>query len=99
MATKEWRIFFGISAKRHGIPQVSIFFRRQGKKDIFLPFQVHPGPMERWWGESSCSSRSRFDEEIMVAHGCATHDYNLVSEKEMIRCSCYPGDAEITDLV
>ncbi len=27
--------------------------------------------------------RDQFEEEVMVAHGCATHDFNLVSESEI----------------
>ncbi len=67
------------------VPQVSIFFRREGKQDlIFTIPNVHPGPMgEIGGGNLPAILRERFDEEVMVAHGCATHDFNLVSESEI----------------
>lgn len=67
------------------IPQVSIFFRRSGKKDlIFTIPNVHPGPMgEIGGGNLPAILREQFPEEVMVAHGCATHDFNLVSESEI----------------
>lgn len=67
------------------VPQVSIFFRRAGKKDlIFTIPNVHPGPMgEIGGGNLPAILRDRFTEEVMVSHGCATHDFNLVSESEI----------------
>jgi putative membrane protein len=66
------------------VPQVSLFFSREGAGDAVLTIpNVHPGPM----GEIGSANlpkiiHDRFDEEIFVAHGCATHDFNLVSESE-----------------
>jgi putative membrane protein len=67
------------------VPQVSIFFRREGKQDlIFTIPNVHPGPMgEIGGGNLPAILRDQFPEEVMVAHGCATHDFNLVSESEI----------------
>ncbi|HWQ68088.1 MAG TPA: DUF2070 family protein [Methanospirillum sp.] len=67
------------------VPQVSIFFRRPGKQDLFFTIpNVHPGPMgEIGGGNLPAILRERFSEEVMVAHGCATHDFNLVSESEI----------------
>lgn len=67
------------------IPQVSIFFKRPGKLDLILTIpNVHPGPMgEIGGGNLPAIMRDQFDEEVMVAHGCATHDFNLVSESEI----------------
>ncbi|MDD1729554.1 MAG: DUF2070 family protein, partial [Methanospirillum sp.] len=67
------------------VPQVSIFFRRAGKQDlIFTIPNVHPGPMgEIGGGNLPAILREQFREEVMVAHGCATHDFNLVSESEI----------------
>ncbi len=67
------------------VPQVSIFFRRLGKQDlIFTIPNVHPGPMgEIGGGNLPAILREQFQEEVMVAHGCATHDFNLVSESEI----------------
>lgn len=67
------------------VPQVSIFFKRPEKQDlIFTIPNVHPGPMgEIGGGNLPAILRDRFEEEVMVAHGCATHDFNLVSESEI----------------
>ncbi len=67
------------------VPQVSIFFKRPGKKDlIFTIPNIHPGPMgEIGGGNLPAILRDKFSEEVMVAHGCATHDFNLVSESEI----------------
>jgi putative membrane protein len=67
------------------VPQVNIFFKRPGKRDlIFTIPNVHPGPMgEIGGGNLPSILRDRFPEEMMVAHGCATHDFNLVSESEI----------------
>lgn len=64
---------------------VSIFIKRDGKKDVIFTIpNVHPGPMGDIGGGNLPSIlRGRFEEEMMVAHGCATHDYNLVSESEI----------------
>ncbi|KAF5089870.1 DUF2070 family protein [Methanospirillum sp. J.3.6.1-F.2.7.3] len=77
--------FFRGIGQEAWVPQVSIFFQREGKKDlIFTIPNVHPGPMgEIGGGNLPSILRGRFDEEMMVAHGCATHDYNLVSESEI----------------
>ncbi|PWR72818.1 DUF2070 family protein [Methanospirillum lacunae] len=77
--------FFRRIGEEAFVPQVSIFFRREGKQDlIFTIPNVHPGPMgEIGGGNLPAILREQFDEEVMVAHGCATHDFNLVSESEI----------------
>ncbi len=77
--------FFRDIGQEAWVPQVSIFFRRKGKKDLILTIpNLHPGPMgEIGGGNLPSILRNRFEEEMMVAHGCATHDYNLVSEGEI----------------
>ncbi|HPY59981.1 MAG TPA: DUF2070 family protein, partial [Methanospirillum sp.] len=77
--------FFRDIGQEAWVPQVSIFFRREGKKDLILTIpNLHPGPMgEIGGGNLPSILRNRFEEEMMVAHGCATHDYNLVSEGEI----------------
>ncbi|PWR70333.1 DUF2070 family protein [Methanospirillum stamsii] len=77
--------FFRDIGQQAWVPQVSIFFSRAGKKDVIFTIpNVHPGPMgEIGGGNLPSILRSRFEEEMMVAHGCATHDYNLVSESEI----------------
>lgn len=67
------------------VPQTSFFFSREGKKDVLVTIpNLHPGPMGEIGGGNLpkilCYS---FDEETLVPHGCATHDFNLVSEDEI----------------
>ena len=66
------------------VPQVSFFFRReQGKPVMFTVPNLHPGPMgEIGGGNLPKILHDSFDDETLVAHGCATHDFNLVSESE-----------------
>ncbi|MBN1431618.1 MAG: DUF2070 family protein [Methanomicrobiaceae archaeon] len=67
------------------VPQTSFFFSRDGKKNVLVTIpNLHPGPMGEIGGGNLpkilCHS---FDEETLVPHGCATHDFNLVSEDEI----------------
>ena len=67
------------------VPQVSFFFRRVNEKAvIFTVPNLHPGPMgEIGGGNLPKVLHDNFEEETLVAHGCATHDFNLVSEGEI----------------
>lgn len=67
------------------VPQVSFFFKREkGKQVIFTVPNLHPGPMgEIGGGNLPKVLHDNFEEEMLVAHGCATHDFNLVSESEI----------------
>jgi putative membrane protein len=67
------------------VPQVSFFFKRHtGKQVIFTVPNLHPGPMgEIGGGNLPKIIHDNFDEEALVAHGCATHDFNLVSQSEI----------------
>ena len=67
------------------VPQVSFFFRREtGTPVIFTVPNLHPGPMgEIGGGNLPKVLHDNFNEEMLVAHGCATHDFNLVSESEI----------------
>jgi putative membrane protein len=70
------------------VPQVSFFFQReQGKPVIFTVPNLHPGPMGDIGGGNLPKVLHDYfqDEEALVPHGCATHDFNLVSEKEIIK--------------
>ena len=66
------------------VPQVSFFFRRETKKPVmFTVPNLHPGPMgEIGGGNLPKILHESMDDEALVAHGCATHDFNLVSESE-----------------
>jgi len=67
------------------VPQVSLFFKKNGKvRVIFTVPNVHPGPMgDIGGGNIPRCLQEAFDGIVMVPHGCATHDFNLVSEKEI----------------
>ena len=68
------------------VPQVSFFFSREkGKSVIFTVPNLHPGPMGEIGGGNLPKVIHDFfsPEETFVAHGCATHDFNLVSESEI----------------
>jgi putative membrane protein len=67
------------------VPQVSFFFRRKEKEQVlFTVPNVHPGPMgEIGGGNLPKILHDNFTGETLVAHGCATHDFNLVSESEI----------------
>jgi len=67
------------------VPQVCLFFHRAQKKPVlFTVPNLHPGPMgEIGGGNLPRVIHDRMEEETLVAHGCATHDFNLVSESEI----------------
>ena len=76
--------FFRSIGEEIFVPQVSFFFRRADKMPvIFTVPNLHPGPMgEIGGGNLPKILHDNFEEETFVAHGCATHDFNLVSESE-----------------
>jgi putative membrane protein len=67
------------------VPQVSFFFKREKGKQVILTVpNLHPGPMgEIGGGNLPKIIHDNFEEEVLVPHGCATHDFNLVSESEI----------------
>jgi putative membrane protein len=67
------------------VPQVSLFFKREGKRGLtFTVPNVHPGPIGEIGGGNipRCLQEHNADL-VMAAHGTATHDFNLVSESEI----------------
>jgi len=76
--------FFRSIGEEIFVPQVSFFFRRADKMPVIFTIpNLHPGPMgEIGGGNLPKILHDNFDEETLVAHGCATHDFNLVSESE-----------------
>ncbi|HJJ97530.1 MAG TPA: DUF2070 family protein, partial [Methanocorpusculum sp.] len=68
------------------VPETSFFFRREGKKDVlFVVPNLHPGPLsEVGGGNYPKHLHDEFSEPeiVFISHGCATHDFNLVSESE-----------------
>ncbi len=68
------------------VQQVSLFFSRTGRGDItFTVPNLHPGPMGEIGGANLPKVlHDMLGRDTFVAHGCATHDFNLVSENEVV---------------
>jgi putative membrane protein len=83
--SKRMEDFFREIGEEIYVPQVSLFFRRKKGKDVlFTVPNLHPGPMgEIGGGNLPKILHDNFEEETLVPHGCATHDFNLVSESEI----------------
>jgi len=86
-SSKGMEKFFREIGEEIFVPQVSFFFRRAQKKAIiFTVANLHPGPMgEIGGGNLPKVLHDSFEDETLVAHGCATHDFNLVSETEIAK--------------
>ncbi|MCC7556418.1 MAG: DUF2070 family protein [Methanoculleus marisnigri] len=83
--SKKMEDFFREIGEEVYVPEVSLFFSRDSGKDVlFTVPNVHPGPMgDVGGGNLPRILHDTFPEETLVAHGCATHDFNLVSESEI----------------
>ena len=83
--SKKMEDFFREIGEEVYLPQVTLFFRRKARRGhIFTVPNVHPGPLgEIGGGNLPKCLQSAFDEMVMVPHGAATHDFNLVSEEEI----------------
>jgi putative membrane protein len=83
--SKNMEDFFREIGEEVYVPQVSLFFRK-GQTDrvtLMVP-NVHPGPLgEVGGGNLPRYLQSAFPGLVMVAHGTATHDFNLVAEDEI----------------
>ncbi|MDD1664528.1 MAG: DUF2070 family protein [Methanomicrobiales archaeon] len=77
--------FFSALGEGITLPQVSFLFRREGRKDILLTVpNVHPGPVgDVGGGRLPHILHASLEGEVLTAHGCATHDYNLTREEEV----------------
>lgn len=68
------------------VPETTFFFHRNDKKDIwFVVPNLHPGPMAEIGGSNFPTLLFReFENEatLLVSHGCASHDLNLISNDE-----------------
>jgi putative membrane protein len=84
-SSKGMENFFREIGEEIFVPQVSFFFKREKGKHVILTVpNLHPGPMgEIGGGNLPKIIHDNFEEEMLVAHGCATHDFNLVSESEI----------------
>jgi len=67
------------------VPQTTLFFHRPDLPDTLLTVpNLHPGPMgEVGGGNLPRVIHDAFEGEVLIPHGCATHDLNLVSESEI----------------
>ncbi len=68
------------------VPVTTFFFRRAAKKDVwFVVPNLHPGPMADIGGSNFPNLLFKtFENEadILVSHGCASHDLNMISNNE-----------------
>lgn len=68
------------------VPETTFFFRRDGKQDIwFVVPNLHPGPLADIGGSNFPNILyNEFKDEalVLVSHGCASHDLNLISNNE-----------------
>jgi putative membrane protein len=67
------------------VPQGSLVFRRERRPDTILTSpNIHPGPLgDIGGGILPRVLHASFPGEVLVAHGCATHDFNPVSQEEI----------------
>jgi len=68
------------------VPETTFFFRRAGKPDVwFVIPNLHPGPMAEIGGSNFpkvLHDTFADDAILLVSHGCASHDLNLISNRE-----------------
>ena len=83
--SKSMENFFREIGEEIYVPQVCLFFRRTNKIPLlFTVPNLHPGPMgEIGGGNLPMVIHDHMEEETLVPHGCASHDFNLVSESEI----------------
>ena len=83
--SKSMEAFFRDIGEEVCVQQASLFFSRDSGEDVlFTVPNVHPGPMgDVGGGNLPHVLHDTFAAETLVAHGCATHDFNLVSESEI----------------
>ncbi|MDD1654227.1 MAG: DUF2070 family protein, partial [Methanomicrobiales archaeon] len=69
------------------VPQATLVIRRGGKPDIVMTVpNLHPGPVgDAGGGTLPHVLHGSFDGEVLVPHGCATHDFNPVAAGEIRR--------------
>ena len=83
--SKSMENFFREIGEEIYVPQVCLFFRRTKKIPLlFTVPNLHPGPMgEIGGGNLPMVIHDHMEEETLVPHGCASHDFNVVSESEI----------------
>lgn len=67
------------------VPQATLVLRREGRPDIVLTVpNIHPGPAgDAGGGTLPHVLHDSLDGQVLVAHGCATHDFNPVGAIEI----------------
>jgi len=82
------------------VPQVSLFFKREGRDEIiFTVPNVHPGPLGDIGGSNlPFILNSLLGRNTIVPHGAATHDFNPVSSDEIKKIAAAVEDTRV-DLV
>ena len=83
--SKTMEDFFHEIGEEVYVPQVNLLFRPEnGRGVLFTVPNIHPGPLgEIGGGNLPNYLQSSFPELVMVSHGTATHDFNLVAEDEI----------------
>jgi len=83
--SKTMEDFFHEIGEEVYVPQVNLLFRPEnGRGVLFIVPNIHPGPLgEIGGGNLPNYLQSSFSELVMVSHGTATHDFNLVAEDEI----------------
>ena len=83
--SKTMEDFFHEIGEEVYVPQVNLLFRPEnGRGVLFTVPNIHPGPLgEIGGGNLPNYLQSSFSELVMVSHGTATHDFNLVAEDEI----------------
>ena len=67
------------------VPHASLVLRRDGKKDAVVTVpNIHPGPVgDAGGGTLPHVLHDSLTGEVLVGHGCATHDFNPVGAEEI----------------
>lgn len=85
--SKDLDEFFGCMGQEAVLSQTSLVFRRTEKNPVIITVpNIHPGPM----GDTGSTRlpelfHDALEGEVLVFHGCASHDFNLVSEDEVAK--------------
>jgi putative membrane protein len=87
--SRELEDYFRRIGEEATLPQTTISFRRGEKEPVLLTVpNFHPGPMGDVGGTNLPTVLSRsLPGQVLVCHGCATHDFNLVAESEIEKIS------------
>lgn len=87
--TNEMESYLRTISESATVPETTFFFKRTGKKDIwFVVPNLHPGPLADIGGSNFPNLLyNEFKDEatVLVSHGCASHDLNLISNNETVK--------------